>query len=105
MLLEDITTGLACLARFDAAFLSISHRARPLAPVFLTITRTPATSVYRSNLLLSSRLNELARLFILFGLLLQLNIPIRSLCANSFPNIVRKERQANSQRRPNLEDV
>lgn len=47
MLLEDITTGLACLTRFDATSLSVSL-ARSLARLslaFLAITRTPATSV------------------------------------------------------------
>lgn len=52
MLLEDITTGLTCLTRFDAAFLSLPPRAR--SPVFLTITRTPATSVYRWNFTLET---------------------------------------------------
>lgn len=52
MLLEDITTGLACLTRFDATSLSVSLArplarsfARPLVLAFLAITRTPATSV------------------------------------------------------------
>lgn len=46
MLLEDITTGLACLTRFDATSLSVSLARSPACPgLSCNNARTPATSV------------------------------------------------------------